>query len=217
MKILAVEFSSSQRGVAVVVDGHLRGAAMETATRQTRAFDLIARSLAEAGIEREQIDCLALGLGPGSYTGIRSALALAQGWQLALPVKLLGINSVECLAKEAQVKAWFGVVNLVVDAQRNELYVARCEINPDGCREIEPLKLAAPDEVRARASAGEIVAGPEADRWFAEGRVLFPGAAMLGKMATGRTDFTPGEKLEPIYLRATNFVKAPPPRILPAA
>jgi tRNA threonylcarbamoyl adenosine modification protein YeaZ len=216
MKILAVEFSSAQRGVAVVVDGEPRGAAMETAMRETRAFDLISRALAEAGVEREQIECLAIGLGPGSYTGIRSAIALAQGWQLALPVKLLGISSVECLAAEAQARGWFGGVSLVIDAQRNELYVARYEINPDACREIEPLKLATPDEVRARASAGEIVAGPEADRWFAGGRVLFPGAAMLGKMVTGRTNFVPGQKLEPIYLRETTFVKAPPPRVLPA-
>ncbi len=215
MKILAVEFSSAQRSVAVVVDGHPRGAAMETATRTTRAFDLISRALAEAGVEREQIECLAIGLGPGSYTGIRSAIALAQGWQLALPVRLLGIGSVECVAAEAQAKACFGAVNIVVDAQRNELYVARYEISPDACREIEPLKLATPDEVRTRASAGEIVVGPEADRWFAEGRVLFPSAATLGKMAASRANFVPGEKLEPIYLRETTFVKAPPPRVLP--
>jgi tRNA threonylcarbamoyl adenosine modification protein YeaZ len=217
MKILAIEFSSAQRSVAVVVDGHPRATAVEAVSRETRAFDLIERALAEASVEREQIECLAIGLGPGSYTGIRSAIALAQGWQLALPVRLLGVSSVECLAAEAQARAWFGTVNIIVDAQRNELYVARCEISPGGCREIEPLKLAAADEVRARASAGEIVAGPEADRWFAGGRILFPSAAMLGKLAAGRANFVTGEKLEPLYLRETNFVKAPPPRILPAA
>jgi tRNA threonylcarbamoyl adenosine modification protein YeaZ len=217
MKILAVEFSSAQRSVAVVVDGHPRSAAMETATRTTRAFDLIGRALAEAGVEREHIECLAIGLGPGSYTGIRSAIALAQGWQLALPVKLIGISSVECLAAETQAKTLFGTVNIIVDAQRNELYVARYQINRDEYHEIEPLKLATPDEVRARASTGEIVVGPEADRWFAGGRVLFPGAAMLGKLAAGRANFALGDKLEPIYLRETTFVKAPPPRILPTA
>jgi hypothetical protein len=34
-------------------------------------------------------------------------------------------------------------------------------------------------------------------------------------LALDRTDFVAGEKLEPIYLRPTSFVKAPPPRILP--
>ena len=215
MKILAVEFSSMQRSVAVLVDGDVRGSAIGMDTRATGAFALIENALAEARLEREQIECLAVGLGPGSYTGIRSAIALAQGWQLALPVKLLGVSSVECLAAEVQVKGWFGTVNLVVDAQRQELYLSRRDIIRESRREIEPLKLAAIEEVRARAAAGEIVAGPEAERWFAEGRTLFPGAAALGKLAAGRDDFVSGEKLEPIYLRETNFAKAPAPRVLP--
>lgn len=215
MKILAVEFSSMQRSVAVLVDGEIRGAAMGTDTRATGAFALIENALVEARLEREQIECLAIGLGPGSYTGIRSAIALAQGWQLALPVKLLGVSSVECLAAEAQTKGWFGAVNLVIDAQRNELYLSRRDITRDSMREIEPLKLATLEEVRARAAAGEIVAGPEADRWFAGGRVLFPDAAILGKLAASRNDFVSGEKLEPIYLREINFVKALAPRVLP--
>ena len=44
---------------------------------------MIEEALREAGLEREQIEVLAVGLGPGSYTGIRVALSLAQGWQLA--------------------------------------------------------------------------------------------------------------------------------------
>jgi len=216
MKILAVEFSSDQRSVAVAVDGKILATAAETATRATHAFALIEQALAEARLEREQIECLALGLGPGSYTGIRSAIALAQGWQLARPIKLLGVASVECLAAEAQANGWFGKVNLVIDAQRNELYLARYEISPEGYCEVGPLKLATLDEVRSQSSAGEIIIGPGVNRWFSEGRALFPSAASLGRLAASRADFLPGEKLEPIYLRETNFVKAPPLRVLPA-
>ena len=59
---------------------------------------------------------IAVGLGPGSYTGIRAAIAVAQGWQLARGIKLLGINSVECLAAQAQAGKIFGRVNVVIDA-----------------------------------------------------------------------------------------------------
>jgi len=59
----------------------------------TRALGMIESVLREAGLEREQIDVIAVGLGPGSYTGIRTALSIAQGWQLARGVKLLGISS----------------------------------------------------------------------------------------------------------------------------
>lgn len=216
MKILAVEFSSEQRSVAVAVGGVVRGTSVEHATRTTPAFALIEKTLAEAKVEREAIECIAIGLGPGSYTGIRAAIAIAQGWQLALPVSLLGISSMDCLAAEAQAKGWFGKINLIVDAQRNELYFARYEISASQIRALSTLKLATPDEVVSQSSADEIVAGPDADHWSKNGRVLFPSATALAQLATPRMDFLPGEKLEPIYLRETNFVKAPAPRIPPA-
>ncbi len=194
------------------VDYQVLGEATETTTRTTHAFALIEKSLHDACLEREAIECLAIGLGPGSYTGIRAAIALAQGWQLARPVKLLGISSAECLAAEAQQKEIFGTVNIVIDAQRNELYLARYEVSRDHFREISPLALVTIDAVRAHVAAGESVVGPEATRWFDSARILFPTAATLGRLAADRTDFVPGEKLEPIYLRETNFVKAPPPR-----
>jgi tRNA threonylcarbamoyladenosine biosynthesis protein TsaB len=215
MKILAVEFSSDQRSVAVAADGRILATAQEVATRATHAFALIEQVLTGAKLEREQIECLAIGLGPGSYTGIRSAIALAQGWQLACPVKLLGISSVECVAAEAQSKGWFGKVNIVIDAQRNELYLARYEIAADGYRELAPLRLATLDEVRLQPSGGEMIIGPGVNRWFNEGRPLFPSASSLGRLAANRTDFLAGENIEPIYLRETSFVKAPPLRILP--
>ncbi len=215
MKILALEFSSDQRSAAVVVDGLLRGRAQETGTREGRPLGLIAAALSAAALEREDIECLAVGLGPGSYAGIRSAIALAQGWQLARGAKILGISSVECLAAQAQAEKIFGRVNVVSDAQRNEFYLASYDASAAGYREAVPLRLATREEVLALAQAGEIVLGPEVEKWFAAGRVLFPDAAMLGQMAAQRRDYLPGERLEPIYLRETRFVKAPPPRIIP--
>jgi tRNA threonylcarbamoyl adenosine modification protein YeaZ len=166
-------------------------------------------------LEREEIEGIAVGIGPGSYTGIRSALALAQGWQLAAGVKLVGIASVECLAAGAQAAGWFGAVNVVIDAQRNEFYLARYEVGASGYREVEELRLVRADEVGLRANVGEIIVGPEVTRWFGGGKILFPEARVLGELAEGRKNFVSGEKLEPIYLRETNFVKAPPLRVLP--
>lgn len=217
MKILALEFSSQERNVAVAVDGAVCGSAAETVTRATPAFALIEHALEQAKIRREEIGCLAVGLGPGSYTGIRAAIALAQGWQLALPVKLLGVSSVECLVAEAQTQGWFGNVNFIVDAQRGELYFARYEIRRDMFREISPLKLSTLEQVRAESHEGEIIAGPEAGKWFAQGKNLFPAASTLARIAAARNGFVPGDKLEPIYLRETTFVKAPAPRLIPNA
>ena len=145
MKILALEFSSEQRSAAVVENGVVLGEAHETAGKHTQAFALIEQALAKAGLEREQIDCIAVGLGPGSYMGTRIAIAIAQGWQLARGVKTAGISSAEGLARQ-----------------------------PGG----------------------------------------FPEARTIGLLAGEQQAFVSADKLEPIYLRPTNFVKAPPPRTI---
>ena len=220
MTILALEFSSGQRSVAVVrrvadAVSFIASEAVETGAGGTRAFGMIEDALREAGLEREQIEVLAIGLGPGSYTGIRVALSVAQGWQLASRtggVKLLGISSADCVAAQAQAEKISGRVHAVIDAQRNEFYLAAYEISAAGWKEIEPLRIVTRAEVESRSGANERLIGPEVTRWFPNGRVVFPRAAMLGQLALSRSDFMAGDKLEPIYLRETNFVKAPPTR-----
>lgn len=238
MKLLALEFSSAQRSVAVVsslergtirelrtpspmADSEIRvihpyeaGIEIIEATpgNSMKPLGLVEEALKQAGLEREQIECVAVGLGPGSYTGVRVAIALAQGWQLARGVKLLGISSSECIAAEAQRSGLEGQFCVVVDAQRGEFYLAVYEIGATGLCEIQPLKIVPMADVREREKAGAVIVGPEVARWFTGGRSVFPRAAMLGRLALGRRDFVRGHELEPIYLRETRFVKAPPVR-----
>jgi tRNA threonylcarbamoyladenosine biosynthesis protein TsaB len=229
MTILALEFSSPQRSVAVLdlveggassppqKDGALAkqcppykaAEVVETGGGGMQALGMIEAALREAGLEREQIDIITIGLGPGSYTGIRAALSIAQGWQLARGVKLLGISSAECLATQARAEKIHGRVNVVIDAQRGEFYRAVYEISQGACKEIEPLQIVGLAEIQSRANAGEILIGPETTRWFPSSRILFPHATTLGRLAAGRNDFASGNTLAPIYLRTTNFVKAP--------
>jgi tRNA threonylcarbamoyladenosine biosynthesis protein TsaB len=162
-----------------------------------------------------RIAVIAVGLGPGSYTGIRAAISLAQGWQLARGVKLLGVSSAEGLAAQARTEKIPGRVNVVIDAQRNEFYLAAYEVTPESWRETAPLKILSLAGVQSRATEGGILIGPEVTKWFPGGRIIFPRAAALAELAARRSDFVPGEKLEPVYLRETNFVKSPPRR--PAA
>jgi tRNA threonylcarbamoyl adenosine modification protein YeaZ len=216
MKILALEFSSERRSVAVVVEGRMRGRAEETGGRTARAFALIERALAEAGLEREGVDCLAVGLGPGSYAGIRAAIALAQGWQIARPVRLLGISSVECLAAQAQAENVFGCINVLIDAQRQEFYCAGYQVEASGRRLVAPLRLIDFNTAALLHDGGDtLIVGTDLQKHFPKAHVLAPDAAQLGLLATCRTDFVTGDKLEPIYLRDTAVVKAPPPRIIP--
>ena len=219
MKILAVEFSSEQRSVAIVEKQSdntalVLGFAAEVGGRNTHAIGLIEDALRQAQMEREQIDCVAVGLGPGSYTGIRSAIALAQGWQLAREVKLLGIPSVDGLASQVFAMGIREHANFIVDAQRNEFYLARYRFNETGFDETEPLHLANAAEVQSRIAEQQFLFGPDASRNFFGATNLMPHAKALGQLACGKTNFLSGESLEPIYLRETSFVKAPPLRII---
>jgi tRNA threonylcarbamoyladenosine biosynthesis protein TsaB len=208
MTILALEFSSEQRSVALARDGIVLAEAVETGGRNTAALGMIEKVLAEAKIGREYVDGLCIGLGPGSYTGIRAAISIAQGWQLARDIKLLGVSSVEAIAAQAQAEKFFGKVNVAVDAQRGEFYLAAFAIAAEGWKETEPLKIVTRAEVQSRAEANEFLVGPEVTKWFPNGRTIFPRAAVVAKLAAGRNDFIAGEKMEPVYLRETNFVKS---------
>ena len=58
-------------------------AAFHLAKCGAKVLGMAAEALQAAQLERGQVECLAIGIGPGSYTGIRCAIALTQGWQLA--------------------------------------------------------------------------------------------------------------------------------------
>jgi len=209
MTILAFEFSSDRRSVALARDGLILSETVSTAGgRATDALGLIDKALTEGKISRAEIEVIAIGLGPGSYTGIRAAIAVAQGWQLARGVKLLGVGSADALAAQAQAEEQYGPVNVLIEAQRGEFYLGEWQISADRRVEIGPLRIVPAAEVATRAAAGEAFTGPAAKP------VRHPTAAMVARLATGRRDFVPGEKLQPIYLRETTFVKAPAARQL---
>ena len=218
MKILAFEFSSDHRSVALAEIGataRILSEATVSGIRSTPVITLVDDVLRQANESRDAIEAMVIGLGPGSYTGIRIAIATAQGWQLARGVKLLGISSVDALAERARVDGLRGPVGLAIDAQRGEFYLANYDISEGDARLMEPLRLVSRGEIERRLAAGETIAGPEVPPLLPQARLLFPRAADLARLAVGRNDFVDGEKLAPVYLREVSFVKAPPPRIVP--
>lgn len=214
MKILAIDFSSGERSVAAWNDG-VESQVLETDPRTSDALGMMETALREAKLEREDVEAVVVGLGPGSYTGIRASIALAQGWQLARGVKLLGISSAQAIAVQAHTSGMRGAVTIVIDAQRGEFYSANYELSEDQARETTRLKIVSAAELRAKDAAGEILIGPEVTRWFSNGKIISSRAQTLARLASkGVHEFVSGEKLEPIYLRETTFVKAAPARVI---
>jgi len=124
MKLLAFELSTEACSVAVHVDGQVRER-FEIAPRRHAELALpwAEELLAEAGIARSQLDAIALGRGPGAFTGVRLAIALAQGVALALDRPLIPVSTLQALAMRAPAEA--GQVLAAIDARMGEVYVAR--------------------------------------------------------------------------------------------
>lgn len=188
-------------------------AVSESAGRKTDAFALIQEVLKASALDRRDVDCIAVGLGPGSYTGVRVGISIAQGWQIATGGKLLGVSSANAIAEQARNENIRGPVTCVIDAQRQEFYVATYELQEEQAHATQPLRIETLAQVHERATRGEVLIGPDA--LPVSSRAVFPSALAIGEQARGRTDFVSGEKLEPIYLREPAFVKAPPPRFSP--
>jgi tRNA threonylcarbamoyladenosine biosynthesis protein TsaB len=207
MKILALEFSSSQRAVAVSDDVNPI-ARVVTDDLKTSPLLLIDEVLEKSHTDRAEISVIAVGIGPGSYTGIRSAIAVAQGWQLAKLVNLSPISSAEVLVATARTQGQRGETHLIIDAQRHEHYHTTWNLTETEQTETKPLSIIGVVEAFELESFGPDQSG------MSNCKSLYPCAVQLAKLAAARNSYVPGSTIEPIYLRQTEFVKAPPPRKL---
>ena len=207
MTCLALEFSTDRRSVSVTRGNEVLAEVIHQGTQRTPILTLIDSALRQSGLGRRQVDRLVVGLGPGSYTGIRLAISTAQGWQLALGTPTVGVSSLEAMAVALSSES--GPILLAVDAQRSEFAVALAERG----RLLEPVRLVSLQSLREQVEAGQRLAGPEVVRLIPEALEIYPHASILARLSESVSPI-PAETLVPIYLREANFVKAPPSRVV---
>ncbi len=186
MKLLAFETATEACSVALYVDGQVLER-FEIAPRRHAELSLpwAEQLLAEAGISRSQLDGIALSRGPGAFTGVRLAIAIAQGIALALDRPLLPVSTLQVLALRAPESA--AQVLASIDARMGEVYAARFVRDGDGALELQgseaviaPEALQLPEEAAAWAGVGTgfaAVDGMLADRL--QGRLSWLDAAAL--------------------------------------
>nr|WP_302319302.1 tRNA (adenosine(37)-N6)-threonylcarbamoyltransferase complex transferase subunit TsaD [Gordonibacter pamelaeae] len=119
----------------------------------TQLLPRIDALLAEQGVARGELACIVVGRGPGSFTGVRIAMATAKGVASALGVGLVGVSSPDAVAWNAQAAGVRGPLAVVADAMRKEVYPVRYQLTGEGvCR------LGADRVVKAEAAAAELAA-----------------------------------------------------------
>jgi len=125
MNILALETSTEACSVAILHAGGVHEV-HEIAPRQHTdlLFTMVERVLAEAGIARSALDLIAFGQGPGAFTGVRVAAAVAQGMALALDVPLAPVSTLAALAAGGARLHGGRQVLAALDARREEIYLA---------------------------------------------------------------------------------------------
>jgi tRNA threonylcarbamoyladenosine biosynthesis protein TsaB len=188
MLILAFDTATDVATSALVEDGEVLG---ERASKASTLLEDIDALLRQASARTSDVGALAVGIGPGSFTGVRVGLATARGLALALGVPVAGISTLDALAAGAP-----GAVP-VVDARRGEVFVLEGEpkVIAPAELEVEPgMVLVGSGAIRYRAqfeSAGAEIP-PDGDERH------LPRARFHVQLARG---FGPAEEIEPLYLR----------------
>ena len=188
MLILAFDTATDVATSALVDDGEVLG---ERTSRARTLLEDVDALLRQGGARPADVDALAVGIGPGSFTGVRVGLATARGLALALGIPAAGVSTLAALAAGAP-----GAMP-VIDARRREVFVLQGEprVLAPGDLLLEPRTVCVGSgAVRYRsvleASGGKIP--PDGDERH------LPRARFHALLAR---DFGPAEAVEPLYLR----------------
>ena len=203
MRFAAIETSTPWCSVALWSDGEL--AALERHAGQ-RHSELVLPMLESLFKDRKiEIDAVAFGAGPGSFTGLRIACALAQGLALPRALPVLGVSTLEALAEESGAHR----VVACLDARMREVYYAALEKQDARWREVIPAQCIAPQDAPRPAGEGWVGCGSGfaayGDLGFARTLAqVHPTAAAVAALAAPR--LAAGEGVDaalaaPVYLR----------------
>ena len=188
MLTLAFDTATGAATSALVGDGELLG---ERVSRAQTLLEDVDALLRQAGAHPSDLDRLAVGLGPGSFTGVRIGLAVARGLALSLDLRGAGVSTLDALAAGAPDAL------PVIDAKRREVF-SLIEGEP---RVLAPAGLPAEGAICVGDGAlryrslleerGAVVPPDDDERHLPRARLH---AALAGEPG-------PVEELEPLYLR----------------
>ena len=176
MKILALETATDPGSIALWLDGRL--VARDCPRELSNSASLLPAAeaaLREEGLGFSDLDGIAFGMGPGSFTGLRVSCGVAQGLAVARDLPLLGVGTLDAMA----LAAGGGRVIVALDARMGEVYCAPFEWHGGAWRAPQDFGLCAPEAVAP--PPGFTVAGNAQAAY--PGR-LAPGAAHVHALPT---------------------------------
>lgn len=179
MRLLALETATEACSVALWIDGAVVERHELAPRRHAELLlPMVDAVLAEAGISRRALDAIAVGRGPGAFTGVRLAIAVAQGLALALDRPVVPVSTLAALAMAAAQDAGAAPILAAIDARMGEVYAGCFRADAQGL--VEPIDaevLAPPQSLLLPAQAAWRVVG---SGWLSYRDVISP---LLGDAA----------------------------------
>ena len=214
LNLLAIDTSTNRAALALARDDVRIESHPEAGGRHGRELlPAIARLLESACLSPKNLDAIAVGLGPGSYTGLRVGITAAKSLAYSLNKPLIGLDTLEVIAQNASKDV--NEVIVVLDAQRESVYVAkfaRQHTNSPMLR-VGPTEIELSTPWAANLSPDALILGPHLERLV----VAWPDSVRLGTPEQGhpsasalvdcsRMAFLEGRfvdpmPLEPVYLQ----------------
>jgi tRNA threonylcarbamoyladenosine biosynthesis protein TsaB len=224
-RLLLIETSGGAGLVALAEGATVRTRRLDQTRRHARDLAPAVRELLlELDWAPATVAAVLVGLGPGSYTGLRVGLMSAKAFAFATGCALIGLPTFPPLALQAPAATF---VDVIADAQQGLVYVQRFQAQPGGAlpREVEPLRIEPAAAWRARLTAEILVTGPglALHKKGLPGYVATAGEELWQPQADallrlGRERLARGARddlwaLEPLYLRPSSAEekKATPP------
>ena len=196
MNLLAYDTSGIQLSAAIFKNGKkIAELRSEAGVRHSNILmPMIEQLLKKSRLDASQIDVLAVGLGPGSFTGLRVGIATAKILGYVLKKGIVGISSLEAMATGPLAKGESRVASML-DARRGQVYGAVYEKKGGKTRTVSAPALLTREKFMTLAQDAKVVTGEEAPPSASD-----IAHAALPLAAAGR--FMDPFKLEPLYLRA---------------
>lgn len=219
MKILALETSAKAVSVAVTENGRVLASAYQNVglTHSVTLMPLLDGMLKNAGLTMEDIDCVAVANGPGSFTGLRIGVSAAKGLAWTRGIPCCGVSTLEAMAQN--VRDHDGIVICAMDARRDQIYNALFEAKNGALTRLCPDRAIGLDEVAGelkKCKKCKIIVGDGAklcytylseqgiDCRMAQENAVMQNAVGVGTVAcvmAARGETVSSRDLVPVYLR----------------
>jgi len=193
--VLALETSTLRFSLALCGEDGVLWEHGETGTSfSARFFPLLKEALETLGLGPTEVGAVAVGRGPGSYTGLRLGMTVAKGWALERGVPLVAPSTLELLAYQAGPRP--GPVASLLPMRSGHVWRALYRWSGGELEEVLPPRRQRPEELEREADPAWFCVGPAYHRLREKGHAgftLHPSAACLAQMALellgrGRTD-----------------------------